>query len=126
MGDHKGYAISVMMDVLSGVMSGSKWGAGVNGPYHYDKKSGAGHFLIAIDIKAFRSLAEFNATMEEMVATIKSVPLAKGYDEVFYPGELEARNDLHHRKVGLSYPQDTIDDLIKVAREVGLESQLPF
>ncbi len=126
MAGHKGYAIGVMMDMLSGVLTGSKWGPGVNGPYHYDKKSGAGHFMIAINIEAFRPLAEFNAAMEEMVASLKSVPLAKGHEEVFYPGELEARNELRYREEGLQFPQDTINDLIKVARELGLESELPF
>lgn len=57
MGVHKGYAISVIMDMLSGVMTGSKWGGIVNGPsYQYEKKSGAGHFVIALNIEAFRPL----------------------------------------------------------------------
>ncbi|SDF36874.1 Ldh family oxidoreductase [Sporomusa acidovorans] len=126
MAGHKGYAIGVMMDVLAGAMSGSKWGPKVNGPYHYDKKSGAGHFMIAMNIEAFRPLAAFNADIEEMIATIKSVPLAKGNEEVFYPGELEARNDVKNRQAGLFFPADTIADLQKVAGELGLESELPF
>lgn len=126
MAGHKGYAIGVMMDMLAGVMSGSKWGEGVNGPYHYDKKSGAGHFMIAMNIEAFRPLTEFNATMEEMIKAIKAVPLAKDCNEVFYPGELEARNNEQNRKTGLKFPQDTIDDLCKVADDLGLKSELPF
>jgi len=126
MGGHKGYAITVMMDMLSGVLSGSKWGAGVSGPYQHTKKSGAGHFMIVMNIAAFRPLAEFNTDMEQMVASIKEVPLAPGCDELFYPGEMESRNDIENRKTGLYFPQDTLDDLRKVARDFGLESQLPF
>ena len=33
MAQHKGYAIAVMMDMLSGVLTGSGFGAGVHGPY---------------------------------------------------------------------------------------------
>lgn len=125
-GGHKGYAITVMMDMLSGVLTGSKWGAGVYGPYQHSQKSGAGHFMIAINIETFRPLAEFNATQEQMIAAIKAVPLAPGCDEVFYPGEIEARNDRKNRQAGLSLPRDTVADLIKVAGQLGLESQLPF
>ena len=32
MAEHKGYAIATMMDVLSGVLTGSKFGAGRGGP----------------------------------------------------------------------------------------------
>ncbi len=126
MAAHKGYAIALMMDVLSGVLSGSAFGSGVFGPYQYDRKSGAGHLFVAMNVAAFRPLEEFNASMEQLIAEIKSVPLAKGCEEVFYPGEMEARNDAKNRKEGLLFPEDTITDLKKVARELGLESRLPF
>jgi LDH2 family malate/lactate/ureidoglycolate dehydrogenase len=97
MAAHKGYAIALMMDVLSGVLTGSASGSGVHGPYQFEHKSGAGHLMLALNIDAFRPLAEFNASMEKLIAEIKSVPLAKGFDEVFYPGELEARSDERNR-----------------------------
>jgi LDH2 family malate/lactate/ureidoglycolate dehydrogenase len=124
MAGHKGYIIGVMMDMLSGVLSGSSWGTDVNGPYHYDKKSGAGHFMIAMNVEVFRPLAEFRAQMEEMIERLKSVPLAKGSEEIFYPGEIEARNDLKNRKEGLQYPRETIADFLKVAGDLGLKEQL--
>jgi LDH2 family malate/lactate/ureidoglycolate dehydrogenase len=126
MAGHKGYAIGVMVDVLSGVLTGSKWGTGVNGPYQHEKKSGAGHLIIAMNIEAFRPLTEFNAEMEEMIASLKEVPLVPGCEEVFYPGEIEAINDKKNREAGLQLPQDTINDLLKVAHQFGLESKLPF
>lgn len=126
MGGHKGYAITIMMDILSGVLSGSNWGGTVNGPYQYTKKGGTGHLIIAINIEAFRPLNEFNTEMEKMIAYIKECPLAPGYEEIYYPGEIEARNDIKNRQSGLCLPQDTIEDLIKVAGDLGLESQLPF
>lgn len=64
--------------------------------------------------------------MEQLIAEIKAVPLAKGCEEVFYPGEIEARNDTKYRQEGLQFPDDTLVDLAKIARETGLESKLPF
>jgi len=126
MAQHKGYAIAMMMDVLSGVLTGSAFGANVHGPYQFDKRSSCGHLMIALNIAAFQPLAEFNARMEKLIDEIKSVPLAKGYDEIFYPGELEARSEQRNRRDGVHLPDDTLDDLRKVAKETGLESRLPF
>ncbi len=126
MADHKGYVIAMMMDVLSGVLTGSGFGAGVHGPYQFERKSHCGHFMLAIDVEAFQTLSAFNERMEQLIAGIKSVPLAKGCDEVFYPGEIEARNDIKHRAEGLRLPQDTLTDLARIARETGLGDKLPF
>lgn len=126
MAGHKGYAIAVMMDMLSGVLTGSAFGTGVHGPYQTEQRSGAGQFMIALDIAAIQPLAEFGARMERYIAELKSVPLAQGFDEVVYPGELEARNDARHRAEGLALPPDTLADLRKLADELGLTQQLPF
>jgi LDH2 family malate/lactate/ureidoglycolate dehydrogenase len=126
MAEHKGYAIATMMDVLSGVLTGSKFGPDVGGPYQTEKASGAGHLMIAVNIEAIQPLDEFHARMERLVDELKSVPLAKGYDEILYPGEYEARNDARNRNGGIILPEDTLADLAKLAKESGLESKLPF
>ena len=125
MAGHKGYAIAMMVDVLSGVLTGSGFLSQVHSPYKTAEKSNCGHFMIAIDIKAFQPLAEFNARMEQYVAELKSVPLAKGHDEVFYPGEIEANNNAANRRDGIELPDDTLADLARIAQECGLESKLP-
>lgn len=116
MSGHKGYAISVIMDMLSGVLTGSSFGPGVAGPYQADRRSGAGHFMIVIDIAALQPIAEFNRRMEEMISGLKSVPLAPDAKEIFYPGEIEARNDRENRRDGLDLPADTLNDLAKLAQ----------
>jgi LDH2 family malate/lactate/ureidoglycolate dehydrogenase len=126
MAQHKGYAIALMMDMLSGVLTGSGYGTEVAGPYQAERRSRAGHLMIALNIEAMQPLAEFNARIESLITQIKSVPLAQGFDEVFYPGEIEARNDAKNRRDGLSLPQDTLHDLRKVASEYGLQKLLPF
>jgi LDH2 family malate/lactate/ureidoglycolate dehydrogenase len=126
MAGHKGYAIAVVMDMLSGVLTGGAFGTGVHGPYQTEHRSGAGQFMIALDIGAIQPLAEFGARMDRLIAELKSVPLAQGFEEVVYPGEIEARNDVRSRADGLLLPPDTLADLSKLANETGLISQLPF
>ena len=122
MAGHKGYAIAAVVDMLSGVLTGSGFLSAVHSPYKTAEKSNCGHLVIALNIEAFQPLVQFNARMEQYIGEIKSVPLARGFDEVFYPGEMEARNDVANRKEGLQFPEDTLADLARIARETGLES----
>src|SRR5258706_401212 len=71
---HKGYAIAVVVDMLAGVLSGSSFVSAVNGPYKTHMKSGAGHFILAIDIAKLQPLEEFNARMQRFVDELKSTP----------------------------------------------------
>ena len=126
MAGHKGYAIAMMVDVLSGVLTGSGFLSDVHSPYKTAEKSNCGHFMIAVNIEALQPLAQFNARMEQYIAELKSVPLAKGHDEVFYPGEIEANNDIDNRRDGLLLPADTLENLASIARDSGLTGLLPF
>jgi LDH2 family malate/lactate/ureidoglycolate dehydrogenase len=126
MGQHKGYAIAVVMDMLSGVLTGSSFGSQVHGPYESNHKSGAGHFMIAVNIAAFQPVDEFKKRVDHLIDELKTAPLAQGYNEILYPGELEARNCIHNQKMGLALPEDTIRDLRTLAAGLAIESQLPF
>jgi LDH2 family malate/lactate/ureidoglycolate dehydrogenase len=126
MAEHKGYAIAAMVDMMSGVLTGSGFLSAVHSPYKTAEKSNCGHLMIAINIEAMQPLEQFNARMEQYVAEIKAVPTAQGVDEVFYPGEIEARNDAKNREEGLLLPEDTLTDLRRIAKETGLEAELPF
>jgi LDH2 family malate/lactate/ureidoglycolate dehydrogenase len=126
MAEHKGYAIAMMVDVLSGVLTGSGFLTQVHSPYKTAEKSNCGHLFIAANIEAFQPLVQFNARMEEYIAEVKSVPRAQGFDEVFYPGEIEARNNERNRTDGLELPEDTLADLKRIAKDMGLHAKLPF
>jgi len=79
----------------------------------------------AMDIAKFQPLEQFTARMEAFVDENKAVPLAKGFDEVFYPGEIEENNDAQFRREGLALPEETIADLQRIAKNTGLEATLP-
>jgi LDH2 family malate/lactate/ureidoglycolate dehydrogenase len=126
MAGHKGYAIAMMVDLLSGVLTGSGFLSSVHSPYKTAEKSNCGHFFIAVNIEALQPLAQFNARMEQYIAELKSVPLAQGHDAVYYPGEIEANNDTANRRDGLLLPADTLAGLATIAEDTGLQDELPF
>ena len=120
MAGHKGYAIALMMDVLSGVLTGSAFGAEVGGPYQSERRSGCGHLFIALDVASFGDPDGFARQMEQLVAEVRSVPIARGFDEVLYPGELEVRAAREHLQAGLSLPRQTLEDLRELAASTGV------
>jgi len=126
MAHHKGYAIAATMDMLAGVLSGSGFLSDVNGPYHADKPSRAGHFLFVPNIESFMPQAMFAERMIDFVTQLKAVPRAQGVDEIFYPGEMEARADTRNRADGVSLPLDTLDDVNRLARELTLQELVPL
>lgn len=118
MAGHKGYAISFMMDVLSGVLTGSSSATGVVGPYVPDQRSGCGHLVLAIDIAAIGPRAEFDARMDDLITTIKSCPPAPG-QEILVPGELE--NRAVARSGGMvTLPAATVAELDALAAAAGV------
>ena len=125
MGGHKGYAVATMMDLLSGILSGSRFADGVVGPYMAEGRSGVGHFAIAIHIESFRPLRDFIADTESLIEQIKNTPLAAGTQEVFYPGEPEARAEERHRRTGIEIPEDTLAELNAGAAELGIAPLTP-
>lgn len=124
MAGHKGYAIAFMMDVLSGVLTGSAFGTGVSGPQQAERRSGSGHLALALDVEAFLPPEAFNRRMERLIGEVKSVPLARGFDEVCYPGEVEERSRARLERDGIDLPAATAGDLARLGREAGVRLEL--
>jgi LDH2 family malate/lactate/ureidoglycolate dehydrogenase len=123
MAGHKGYAVSFLMDVLSGALTGSAVGTGVHGPYEADRPSGCGHLFLALDPDAFGDRAGYETRVRALIDDVKSVPLAQGYDEVFYPGEVEDRAAAANLAAGGVLLADrSLTDL----RELAVETGVPF
>ena len=120
MGGHKGYGISFMMDVLSGVLTGSNYATDVNGPYVPDQRSGCGHLVLALKVDTVLPDGSFDARVDDLIASTKAVPLSTGVDEIFYPGEIEARAEAAGRVTGVRLPEKTVADLRDLGASCGV------
>lgn len=120
MAGHKGYVMGVMVDILSGVLSGSQYLDAVHGPYDPVNRSGAGHFMLAVKVDAIQPLNAFLDQMDDYIASLKDVPLAEGHRAVYYPGELEEETAARNAVEGLRLPADTVRGLIDTAKLAGV------
>jgi LDH2 family malate/lactate/ureidoglycolate dehydrogenase len=121
MAGHKGYAIAFLMDVLSGALTGSGVGPEVHGPYEPEARSRCGHLFLALDPAAFGDPAGYTARVSRLVDEVKGVPLAQGFDEVFYPGEVEDRAEAATLAAGgIALAAQSLADLRTLAAETGV------
>lgn len=120
-GGAKGSALAIMMDVFSGVLSGSAFAGHVTSPYEPTKPGDVGHFFIAIKPDLFMSLEEFKERMEYLYQRIVTADKAAGVDRVYFPGEIEQIAEEERRKLGIPLVQAEIDALNKEAELVGAE-----
>ncbi|MFD0473571.1 Ldh family oxidoreductase [Nonomuraea thailandensis] len=118
MAGHKGYGIAFMMDVLSGVLTGSSYATGVTGPYVPDRRSGCGHLLLALRVDAVAEPGDYARRLDDLIDRTKAVPLAPGFDEIFYPGEIEDRNAA---RTGVGLPGRTLRGLARLADECAID-----
>ena len=111
---HKGYGLSFMVEVLSGILTGLGFGIDPKGP-HND-----GVFMAAFAVEAFRPLDEFKREIAEFVAYIKDTPPAEGFPEVLYPGEIEYRTEQRRRREGIPVEDETWRQLTALAEAAGV------
>jgi LDH2 family malate/lactate/ureidoglycolate dehydrogenase len=122
MGGPKGSALAVMMDVFSGVLSGSAFAGHVTGPYDFSKPADVGHFLIAIKPDLFVSAAEFRERLEYLYQRVVGSEKMAGVDRVFFPGEIEQLNQQEREANGIPFVEAEIEALNEEAKLVGAPS----
>lgn len=113
-GGHKGYALSVMIELLGGGLSGA--GFPLLPGYRWDQ----GTVLTVIDIAAFQPVAEFKAQAAALVAQLKATPCAPGVDEILLPGEVEWRTKARRERDGIPLPEVTWERIKEAASRVGV------
>ena len=121
LGGHKGYGLGVMVDILSGVLSGAVYG---NLFFRSDmpkqKLHNVGHCFAAFDPARFRPLEEFKADMDDMLQALKDTPKAEGEERIYTAGEPEAECERRRLVEGIPLPRALVAEVNGIARALGL------
>ncbi|MBM7564821.1 Ldh family oxidoreductase [Paenibacillus sacheonensis] len=112
-GGAKGYALGMVVDLFSGMLTGSPVGPYVSPMYADDlsERRKLGHFMLAIDIGRFTNAESYAANMKRMVQDLGAMPPAPGYAQVMLPGEPERRRAQIRLADGIPLTEDLIDYL---------------
>lgn len=112
---HKGYALAVVIDILSGALGGggcSREGA---------PSGGNGVFLMALQIEAFTGPDRFRKEVDAFIDYLKSSRLMPGFDGILMPGEMEYRLRRKGEAEGVSVDDETWRQIAETGRKVGVE-----
>lgn len=120
-GQYKGYGLSMLTDVITGVLSGGGFGLM---PYANPAKQDVSHLMTAIDIGWFMPIDEFKARMDVFIRDIKAAKLRPGFDEILVPGEIDHRREQAYRRDGAQLDAVIFDQLAELAVKLGID--FPF
>ena len=121
MGGPKGSALSIMMDVFSGVLSGSAFAGNVTNPYDPSKPADVGHFLVAIKPDLFMSLEDFRSRVDYLYQRVVGSDKAAGVERIYFPGEIEQLAQQEREVTGIPLVQAEVDSLNEEAKRVGVD-----
>jgi LDH2 family malate/lactate/ureidoglycolate dehydrogenase len=123
-GGHKGYGLGLLVEILTGVLSGGKFGLDLPLPGDGPVPGAISHFFAAFRIDGFRDPAEFRRDMDRELRTFKDSQKAPGHDRIYVAGEIEYEKTLHHRAHGIPIHAKVWDGLHKLAGELGIPFEI--
>ena len=125
LGSHKGYGLAMVVQILSGVLSGD-WAGGSADERAYDgyDQRHDGHFFAAIRVDAFEPVDDFKRGMDVMIRALHDAPKEEGQDRIYIAGEIEHETEQERRRTGIPLPPNVQDDLRKLADRFALP--LPY
>ncbi len=123
MAGHKGYGLSLLIETLSGILSGAAVTWGVRSWAHDDATVPTLHgaAFLAIDVQSIAPPQEFARKMEAMIDEIHHSPRADGVERLLVPGELEWERHDRAMLEGIPLPADVIESLKKAAEVAGVD-----
>lgn len=118
----KGFGLGMMVEILSGVITGSAISHQVGSLYHnWDKSLNTGHLFMAIAIEPFLPLANYFERMAYLIDTLKAVEPLNSEAELLYPGEKRWQLYEENSKLGIPLTNKTITQLNQLAKELDIQ-----
>jgi len=117
-GGHKGYGLGLMVDILTGILSGGTWSRHVKNTS--ERRSEVDHFFMAIDIDAFTSREEFIGRMDAMISELRSSRKHPGAERIWVHGEKGFLTAETRRRIGIPIYRDVLEELNTIGESVGV------
>ena len=112
-GSHKGFGLACMVDILSGILSGTAYGM-VPGRPNFS------HFVGAYSIEAFTEVDQFKELMDEFLRSLKSTPPAPGHEKVLYAGLAESEEEADRWENGIPLHREVVQWFQDTCGEMGI------
>ncbi len=119
----KGSGLAMVIDIFSSLLSGMPWGPHVNAMYgDLGNPRKLGHFIMAMDVNRFVPLEIFKQHLSEMLEEFGDLPPAGGFNQVYYPGQVEGLRRQQRIAEGIPIPPGLFQEL----QDLGKQFNVPF
>jgi LDH2 family malate/lactate/ureidoglycolate dehydrogenase len=118
----KGYALALMIEILSATLSGSGWGPHVHSPYNdWQNPTDSGLWCLAINIGALMSADEYATRLGGLLQAIRNAPAAPG-QQIRIPGERRMQMRAFRLSHGIPLDAATRKELDALSVEFGVQT----
>jgi LDH2 family malate/lactate/ureidoglycolate dehydrogenase len=116
-GGHKGFGLSVIVDLFSAVISGGLTSNHVNRkPDH----TGICHYFMAVDYGIFGDKKSIKTSMSKFLQELRDSKKAEGHDRIYTHGEREAELMAQRKNTQIPVNEKTLDEMMKIAASLKL------
>jgi LDH2 family malate/lactate/ureidoglycolate dehydrogenase len=120
-GGYKGSGLALLVDVLSGVLTGAAFGLHIINLYDEGKLTqNLGHFFVTLDPSSFLPAGDFESRMDQFVREVRCQPRMPGADRIYLPGEIEFEQAEESARSGVVLPDTGVAELDQLAIELGI------
>jgi L-2-hydroxycarboxylate dehydrogenase (NAD+) len=123
-GEHKGYALSLVVGLLAATLSGAQMGVDVEGmgdEAYQSTPVNNGHFIIVVDPARFGDPADFGKRVDAVSRTMRRATPLPGFDAVRVPGDSRASKLDDYNANGVPVHAALLKNLDTLADELGVE-----
>jgi len=125
-GEHKGYGLALVLEVLAGVLTGASFGQD-HAPERLEApeaQHNLGHLFGALDPTLFMPLEQFSSRIDRLRTEIKQGQRAPGVERLILPGELEHERRETRLRHGIPVHADALNVLRMFCETLGLASPI--
>jgi LDH2 family malate/lactate/ureidoglycolate dehydrogenase len=116
----KGYALALMIEILSAVISGAAWGPNVRSPYDdWTQPTNAGLWCLAVDLAPLMPPDAYASRLGGLLKAMRAVPAVPG-ERIRVPGERRVEVRAERSTHGIPIDAATRQELDTLADEVGV------
>jgi LDH2 family malate/lactate/ureidoglycolate dehydrogenase len=119
MSSHKGYGLSMMVQILSATLAGGSFTPIRKRTQGRGDPDNIGHFLMALDPTVFREEGEFEHDLDEVIDVLHAAPAVREDQPVLVAGEPEALSRVERLRTGIPMPPALVEKIRAICERAG-------
>lgn len=120
-GGHKGYGLSVLVELLTGVLAGGLFGAALPSRRDlFDPAGATSHLFIAVNVAKFREPGRFKNDVHSLLNELRESRPADGSVQVYAPGDLEVQTSRKRFDHGIEIDETVLAGIERLADDLAI------